>query len=30
MANAEMLLLQEANGIVFRPESQILGFLAIP
>ena len=29
MANAEMLLLQEANGIVFRPESQILGFLEV-
>ena len=30
MANAELLLLEEANGIVFRQESQILGYLQLP
>jgi hypothetical protein len=29
MANAELLLLEEANGIVFRQDSQILGFLDV-
>ena len=29
MANAELLLLEEANGIVFRQNSQILGFLDV-
>ena len=29
MANAELLGLQEANGIVFNPDSQILGFLDV-
>jgi hypothetical protein len=29
MANAEILGLQEANGIVFKPDSQILGTLEI-
>ena len=29
MANAELLLLEEANGIVFRQNSQILGFLEV-
>ena len=30
MANAELLGLQEANGIVFHPEHTILGFITIP
>jgi hypothetical protein len=30
MANAELLGLEEANGIVFRQQSQILGFLDLP
>ncbi len=30
MANAELLGLQEANGIVFNPESQVLGYLELP
>ena len=30
MANAELLLLEEANGIVFRPDSQVLGFIDVP
>ncbi|MGH2382491.1 MAG: hypothetical protein ACRDG7_14910 [Candidatus Limnocylindria bacterium] len=30
MANAELLGLEEANGIVFRQESQILGYLELP
>ena len=30
MANAELLGLEEANGIVFRQGSQILGFLELP
>jgi hypothetical protein len=29
MANAELLLLEEANGIIFRQNSQILGFLDV-
>jgi hypothetical protein len=29
MANAELLGLEEANGIVFRQNSQILGYLEI-
>jgi hypothetical protein len=29
MANAELLLLEEANGIIFRQDSQILGFLDV-
>ena len=29
MANAELLLLEEANGIIFRRDSQVLGFLEI-
>ena len=29
MANAELIGLEEANGIVFRQESQVLGFLEI-
>ena len=30
MANAELLGLQEANGIIFNPESQVLGYLELP
>jgi hypothetical protein len=30
MANAELLGLEEANGIVFNPNAQILGFLELP
>ena len=30
MANADVIGLQEANGIVFKPDSQVLGFLEIP
>ena len=30
MANAELLGLEEANGIVFNPNAQVLGFVAIP
>jgi len=30
MANAELLLLEEANGIIFRQESQILGYIETP
>ena len=30
MANAELLGLEEANGIVFNQNAQILGFVAIP
>ena len=30
MANAELLGLEEANGIVFNPNAQVLGFIAIP
>ena len=30
MANAELLGLEEANGIVFHPEHQVLGFITIP
>ena len=30
MANAELLGLEEANGIVFLPEAQVLGFLELP
>lgn len=30
MANAELLGLEEANGIVFNPESQVLGYLELP
>ena len=29
MANAELLLLEEANGIIFRQNSQILGYLDV-
>ena len=29
MANAELLLLEEANGIIFRQDSQILGYLDV-
>ena len=29
MANAELLGLQEANGIVFNPDSQVLGFVDV-
>ena len=29
MANAELIGLQEANGIVFNPNSQVLGFLEV-
>jgi hypothetical protein len=29
MANAEMLGLQETNGIVFNPDSQVLGFVDV-
>jgi hypothetical protein len=30
MANAELLGLEEANGIVFNPEAQVLGYLELP
>lgn len=30
MANAELIGLEEANGIVFRQNAQILGFLELP
>jgi hypothetical protein len=30
MANADDLGLQEANGIVFREDAQVLGFLELP
>jgi hypothetical protein len=30
MENAELLGLEEANGIVFQQDSQILGILALP
>jgi len=30
MANAELLGLEEANGIVFNPNAQVLGFLELP
>ena len=30
MANAELLLLEEANGIIFRQASQVLGYLGTP
>jgi hypothetical protein len=30
MANAEIINLTEANGIVFKDDAQVLGFLAIP
>ena len=30
MANAELLGLEEANGIVFNQNAQVLGYLAIP
>ena len=30
MANAELLGLQEANGIVFNPDMQVLGYLELP
>lgn len=30
MANAELLGLQEANGIMFKQGAQILGFLELP
>jgi hypothetical protein len=30
MASAELLGLEEANGIVFRQEAQVLGFLELP
>ena len=29
MANAELLGLHEANGIVFKPDAQVLGFLEV-
>ena len=29
MANAELLGLEEANGIVFNPNSQVLGFVEV-
>ena len=29
MANAELLGLQEANGIVFNPNAQVLGYLEV-
>ena len=29
MANAELLGLQEANGIVFKQDAQVLGFLEV-
>jgi hypothetical protein len=30
MANAEMLGLEEANGIVFKQDAQVLGFVELP
>jgi hypothetical protein len=30
MAYAELNLLEEANGIVFRQNTQVLGFLELP
>lgn len=30
MANAGVINLQEANGILFKPDSQVLGFLELP
>ncbi len=30
MANAELVNLQEAGGIIFKDDAQVLGFLAIP
>ena len=30
MADAELLGLEEANGIVFKPDSQVLGTISLP
>ena len=30
MANAELLGLEEANGILFRQDAQVLGFVELP
>ena len=30
MANAELIGLEEANGIIFRQQAQILGYLELP